>query len=436
MGYWARTVRTPLVGVALLLAAGHAHAADNLTVNTTSAYVDPSVAGEFVTTPNLCTEPIGSQGTNPLGCGELGLRAVQAIQGNSPNGDIYFEPSGSFLLATNAFVPNNAGNIFGPSGFFPIFSQHKYDLFGSGQDRMGPLTRIELLFMQELAVVGGMPVDGQTIPGSSTMEEYMVTLLSLPAGQTTYSPGGGIVFDIADLTSYVRATGLTHGGRALVSAWCNGYLGSALCSILTAEDRATLYVHLSGQVDFAIPVPCTTSTEDTPLTANCNAREQWIDQTVVGYVEAWEALGGDAHFAQNFRSQVGYDPTFSVLTSGTQVVTDFRLEQSVELSGAFTTEGSDPGDATTPGDNMDGVAGRQTFQQAFGGLSAPGFGGLLGSRTIGQMVSQDVQGYFSSCLNCEQPGGLSHAFDPAKQDLTYMAYQSGWDVVPTIVHAP
>jgi hypothetical protein len=420
------------VAVALLGAtATVASASDLLTVNTTSAYVDPSISEEFITVPNLCLEPYNSQATTD-GCNELGLRAVQAIQGNSPHGDVYFEPSGFFLQTTNSFVPNNAG-VFGPSGMSPIFSQHKYDLFGRGEDTMGPLNRLELLFMQALAVGGGLPVDGQTIPGSDTLHEYFVTLLSLPAGQTTYSLGG-TTFNIADLTTYVRATGLTHGGAAVVSAWCNGYFGSAICNLLGAEGRSEMYIVLSGQVDVAITAQCTSQAESVPLTANCNARDQWMDQVVAGYVQAWDSLGGDQHFAENFRSQVGYDPNFSVLNSGTQVWTDFRLEQSVELSGAHTSAGSDPGDTITPGDNMDGIAGRQTFQQAFASNSAPGTGGLLGPSTIGQMVSQDVEGYFMSCLNCEQPGGNTHGFEPAKQDLTFMPYTGGWDSVPTIDH--
>jgi hypothetical protein len=416
--------------VALVCAlAGPAYAADSLTVNTTSAYVDPSVAAEFVTTPNLCTEPIGSQGTNPLGCGELGQRAVQAIQDASPYGDVYWEPSGSFLQATNAFVPGNEGSNVGNTGYSPLFTFHKYDLFGRPGDRMGPFNREEILFLGSIATTGGGITNGQTTPGEDTKLAYVAALLMNTEGATTYNLGGH-TFDYAEMAFYTQVTGFTSGKRTTVINWCNATIGPALCGVLTDEQIGAIYVAVNfPEIQTEV---CGTQQNGLINSTNCKNRDEWINQVVTGYVEAWESLGGDDHFAQNFRSQVGYDPNATILDSGTQVWTDFRLEQSVELSGAFTTRASDPGDAITPGDNVDGIAGRQTFEVAFAAVSGP-LGGL--EVKFGQMVSQDVEGYLMNCFNCNNPqAGVSHAFEPEPQDLTFMPYQSGWDAVPTVVH--
>jgi hypothetical protein len=416
--------------VALVCAlAGPAYAADSLTVNTTSAYVDPSVAAEFVTTPNLCTEPIGSQGTNPLGCGELGQRAVQAIQNDSPYGDVYWEPPGSFLQADNAFVPGNEGSNVGNTGYSTLFTFHKYDLFGRPGDRMGLFNREEILFLGSIATTGGGITNAQTTPGEDTRMAYVVALLMNLEGATTYNAGGH-AFDYADMAFYTQATGFTTGKRTTVINWCNATIGPALCGVLSDDLIGTLYVAVNFP-DIQTEV-CGSQQNANINEANCNARDEWINQIVTGYVEAWESLGGDEHFAQNFRSQVGYDPHDLILDSGTQVWTDFRLEQSVELSGAFTTRASDPGDVITPGDNTDGIAGRQTFQVAFAAVSA-GVGGV--AVRFGQMVSQDVEGYLMNCFNCDNPqAGFTHSFEPEPQDLTFMPYQSGWNVVPTVVH--
>jgi len=424
---------------AVLALAAPAWANDSVTINHSQGYADLSLVVPFVTVPTLCDEPIGSQGTSAIACSPLGDAAIKAIQGMGTGTDVYWEPAGMFLTSTNAFVPSNPGPIFGPSGFFPIFSQHKYDLFGRAEDPMGPLNRIELLYLQELGVVSGDSVDPQTQPGSTALLDYMVPLLALGSSVTTYNPGGGITFEIADLAHYTHAMGFAHGGRAVINAWCPTFFPAVFCASITLQDKAEFYVKYSGQLDFAKPVPCgSAANPNLPLLANCNARDSWIDQTVAGYVESWESLGGDLHFAQNFRSQMGYDPTFSELNSGTQVIVDQRMQQSVELSGAFTTVATDPTD-TVGGANQDFVAGRQTLEQAIETLSAAGTGGLFdegnGHKSIGELVSQDVNGFFFSCLNCEVEGVYEHAFTPAKLDIYYQPYEAGWYVVPTVMHA-
>jgi hypothetical protein len=408
--------------------AAPARASDLLTVNTTSAYVDPAVTGEFVTVPNLCLEPYGDQATT-TGCDALGLRAVEAYQGTSPFGDNYFESATTPLATTNSFVPGNVGNAVNGTGYAPLFSDHKYDLFGRAGDRMGLLTRREILFMDSIPTTGNGITTGQTVPGEDTIQALVVAVLIQPEGATQFNLGG-FTWQISDLPTYARVTGFSSGKLDTVNAFCDATLGPVICGVVPPEFRAQLYVALN--FPDIVPQVCGTQQNGLQNLTNCKNRDEWMNQIVVGYVESWEALGGDAHFAENFRSQVGYAPLATVLDGTTEVLTDFRLEQSAELSGAFTTRASDPGDAITPGDNLDGIAGRQTFQQAFQALSESSIDGIVVD--LGQMVSQDVNGYLMTCLNCEEPGA-SHAFAPQPEDLTFMPYQSGWDVVPTIVHA-
>jgi hypothetical protein len=432
------------IGAALLLGvalASPARASDKVTINNTDAYVDPLISAEFITVPNICENGLATPDLDAVDCSKLGEAAVLAATGNGP--DVYFEPQGSLLQATNAFVPNNWGSTVNDTGYAPIFSFHKYDLFGRGEDRMGPLNRVEILFMEQIPTTGGGITVGQTTPGEDTYAAMLSVLLMNTEGATTLNAGGH-TFDYADMAFFQHVTGFTSGKRTTVLAWCDANIGAAICGLLTDEQIGVIYV----QVNFPqVGVQqCGTKQNDLFNSTNCKNRDAWMDQTVVGYVESWESLGGDLHFAQNFRSQVGYDGSSAVLDSGTQVWTDQRIQQSVELSGAFTTEASDPGDTINPA-NMDFIAGRQTFTQTIATESTQDFGWLLNwsnfpaqGKSLGQLVSQDVNGYFFSCLNCDRPDlesfGYTHAFTPAKLDLAFMPYTSGWQTVPTIVHAP
>jgi len=406
---------------------GPARAGDSVTVNHSAAYVDPSIAAVFVTTPNLCDEPIGSQGTSAVACNPLGEAAVTAATGKGP--DVYFEPEGSILQATNAFVPHNAGSV-GDTGYAPAFVFHKYDLFGSGHDLMGPFTREEILFLEQIPITGGGITNGQTTPGENTRLRYISVLLTQPEGATTISVGGH-TFDFADLLLYRHVTGFSSGKGTTVNNWCDSTIGATICSFLTAEQKGDLY----AVVHFPAVQTVVCGSTQNPLTneTNCKNRDQWINQVVAGYVQSWDSLGSDAHFAQNFRTQVGYDPNAAILDSGTQTWTDFRLEQSVELSGAFTTAASDPTD-TKSSPNQDNIAGRQTLQMAMATISNQSLGGIEVAQ--GQLVSQDVNGYLFSCLNCESDAaGYSHAFAPAPAEVAFQPYQPGWNVVPTVLHA-
>lgn len=157
-------------------------------------------------------------------------------------------------------------------------------------------------------------------------------------------------------------------------------------------------------------------------------REFWIDQTVVGYVVAWESLGGSDEFAQNFRSQLSWR---GANTPTALAHIDQRLEQSVAL-------GQAPFEAS-----------RQTLQSAFAVTAGPntttdvevGEGDVdMPGGGLGQLVAQDIEGFFFSCLNCDSSdltaSGATHAFDPDPVTVWFQDYQSGWNVVPTVVHAP
>ncbi len=160
-------------------------------------------------------------------------------------------------------------------------------------------------------------------------------------------------------------------------------------------------------------------------------REFWIDQTVVTYVQAWESLGGSDEFAQNFRSQLSWR---GAVTDEAASHIDQRLEQSVGLGQAAFE------------------ASRQTLQSAFAVTSSGANtttdvevaegdidAGLAGDG-IGQLVAQDIEGFFFSCMNCDSQdmvdSSVTHAFAPDPTTVWFQDYQSGWNVVPTVVHAP
>jgi hypothetical protein len=405
----------------LLLALGPwaapAGAADLTTINETESYVDPAVAEPFVTVPNLCDEPAGSQGATE-GCATLGDRAVRAFQGDSPEGDVYFEPPGAALSTTNAFVPGNVGSTVGNTGYSPLFSMHKYDLFGRAGDRMGPFTREEILFLGQIPTTGGGITNGQTTPGEDTRIAILSVLLTQPEGATSISIGG-YTFQYSDLPFYTQLTGFGGGKADTVTDWCLATIGPFICGVLTSEQRGELYaaVHFPE----AQTLECGSQQNGQVNETNCKNRDEWVDQVVTGYVMSIPATPANRMYVQNFRSQMGYDPAATVLDSGTQVAADFRMEQSVGL-------GQDPFEAE-----------RQTIQQALATRSTQDFGWIptdAGGQRIGQLVSQDVQGYFMSCLNCDNgTTAISHAFPPPELDLALLPYEADWQSVPLVALA-
>jgi len=179
-----------------------------------------------------------------------------------------------------------------------------------------------------------------------------------------------------------------------------------------------------------------TVTPDQAIGANLSTdgvRDKWIDQTVVGYVvsknvnvtstTAQAVLGGDA-LRQNMRSQLSW---LGGTTATATVVIDQRLEQSVALGQAAFE------------------ASMQTLQQAIqtnGGsvsINPDSTPGTVANGKIAQLISQDVEGYLFSCMNCDTAQllatGVTHAFNPADVGA-FIPYHTAWHAVPTIVHAP
>ncbi len=176
-----------------------------------------------------------------------------------------------------------------------------------------------------------------------------------------------------------------------------------------------------------------------PVMANGgeSVRDQWVDQTVVGYIESLDALD-NPNLEQNFRSQLSWIGAALPGTNSTFAHIDQRLEQDLTLQ--------DNGFAF--------AASRQTLQSVFAvnsatgattdptGISSGGSGspgslnkGPAGTSGFAQLVTQDVEGWFYSCLNCDSTvNNVSHAFTPMEQGLTFMPYSSTWRDLPSISH--
>ncbi|MBI5137532.1 MAG: hypothetical protein HZA24_09425 [Nitrospirae bacterium] len=416
-----RRARLPLALATALLASllAPAFASDTQTVNTSDGYVDLSTAAAFATVPNLCAEAIGDQNQTGTGCAALGAAAVEAVNGSGLSPDQYWDATQQ-NTSTNAFVPNNVGAQFAGTGYAPLFSQHKYDLFGRGGEFMGPLTREEHLFFTSFTGHSATPgANPQTAPGVDSLWNAAIELLKLSNGTATITVGG-FTFAIADLKFYTQMTGFSAGASGSVNAWCQSYFdmqvgpgaGAIVCPMLSAGIKSQMY--LENNASGYRPHNCAAAGSNVLNSFNCDARDQWVDQVVAGYVAALPALGGDANFAQNFRSQMAM--AGSSLNALTEVATDQRTEQVVALGGtAF--EGS-----------------RQTFQQATAALSAAGFGSLQGSNW-GQLVTQDVEGWLYTCINCDSSGNnVSHAFTPIDMGMSFMPYTNTWRSLPSIAH--
>jgi len=232
-------------------------------------------------------------------------------------------------------------------------------------------------------------------------------------GHTDDNPFGSGIFR-SDGTSYF--SGMT---------WSAGY-----CDTETEADSAT------GSNCFGMGAPTLTGT------FGFTRQQEWVDQVVVGYVESIRDSdgnqqgdpGGDITLAQNFRQQYN---TVGTAATAQRYQLDQRLEQMVELDGKT-------GSNDTLGN---GDASRQTLQQAFlkgratttntfpatlGNPTQQGGGG--GFTQNGQLISQDIQGFFMSCFNCDNGETPGHARTPEFLDVQYQPYVAGWDTVPTIVH--
>ncbi|MBI5138050.1 MAG: hypothetical protein HZA24_12040 [Nitrospirae bacterium] len=416
-----RAVRLGWMIAAAMCLAGvaPAHANNTQTINTSDAYVDLSIAAAFTTVPTLCAEAIGDQNQTGIGCNALGAAAVEAVNGSGLSPDQYWDATQQ-NFSTNAFVPNNVGAQFAASGYAPLFSQHNYNLFGRGDEFMGPLTREEHLFFTAFTGHSATPgANPQTEPGVDSLWNAAIEFLKMPNGTPTVTVGG-ITFQIANMKFYTDMTGFNSGASGSVNVWCVGYFdsilspgaGAIVCPLLSADTKANLY--LENNASAYRPHMCAAAGSNVLNSFNCDARDAWMDQVVVGYIEAWASLGGSQNFAENFRSQVNYSGT--ALNALTEVITDFRLEQTDALGGtAFN--GS-----------------RQTFQQAMATISTSGLGTTQGNNW-GQLVTQDVEGWLYSCLNCDsETNNVTHAFTPIDMGMSFMPYTNTWRDLPSISH--
>lgn len=175
--------------------------------------------------------------------------------------------------------------------------------------------------------------------------------------------------------------------------------------------------------------------------AGFTAQQEWIDQTVIGYVESLANTDGnrmnggegDVTLAQNMRSQ--FNATGTLTSVGSHI--DQRLEQMVELNG-LTGSNDNVGSANIDANGVQDAS-RQTIQQAFGvnatSTGNPTADGGGGHFMLGSLVAQDINGFLFSCMNCDSSAASpSHAVTPSLLDVQYQPYVGGWDSVPTIVH--
>jgi len=231
------------------------------------------------------------------------------------------------------------------------------------------------------------------------------------------------VFDTA-----VYMAGMEHSGYKLGMPFSNGLFSTAEGGAIR-DGRASYF---DGLMNAWTSLADAQTSGTRPigigeLAGDHTQRDLWIDQTVVGYVTS---LGFQdlSNFDLNMRSQLSWNGS-DLITSLAHI--DQRLEQDLTLD-----------DHGTAFDAM-----RQTLQMAFAADSDTGAttnpNGLPGGSIhgvnggLGQLVTQDVMGWFFSCINCDTPelGTTGHAFEPMDQIYTFMPYTSTWRSVPSIIHA-
>jgi len=222
--------------------------------------------------------------------------------------------------------------------------------------------------------------------------------------------------------------GMEHSGYKLAAPFSNGLFTTADGGAIR-DGRSSYFDGLENawadlaeaQVDGDRPMGVGELGGDHTL------RELWIDQLVVGYVESLDPED-NPNYELNLRSQLSWNG--SNLTNALAHI-DQRLEQDLTLDA-----GGNPFEAS-----------RQTLQMAFaadsrtGATTNPGggSGGSVHTETggLGQLTTQDVNGWFWSCINCDTPdlGEAVHAFEPLDQVYSFMPYDTSWRSVPSIQHA-
>lgn len=124
-------------------------------------------------------------------------------------------------------------------------------------------------------------------------------------------------------------------------------------------------------------------------------------------------IGADAKVAECVGPAVGVDPGDC---DGTVNMTVDPFWRAQLVNAAFT---------------LDGMSFNHNFEYVDGEPcdTACRISGVGAEHRLEFLTAQDVNGYFSECMNCDESSVPN--FDP---QVSYMPYLTGWDVVPTIVH--
>lgn len=313
-------------------------------------------------------------------------------------------------------------------------------------------------YVDPAVAFGNVPVM-PTINGDCTATFSAVGSCSLHGGETPAAAANNSFFDPAGpFIVDVDWMNITGYGLGLNDAFDNGLFS-------TGAGNHSYFAGLNWawtNVDDALAnpeIPQGAIQMMGTMAPHNNHRELWIDQTVVGYVVAWDSIGASDEFAQNFRSQLAWNGS-NVKTA--LAIIDQRLEQSVNLV-------ADAADHTWLTADVGGVyeASRQTLQQAFKVYAGPNtgidpegsdhLGGMGGGAEgdvettsldgtdhggVNQLVSQDVEGFFFSCLGCDSAdllgstGGTGgHALSGVPTVFTFQDYLTVLQTVPTVKHA-
>ncbi len=287
----------------------------------------------------------------------------------------------------------------------------------------------EVIVSSAAGLTGAAQADGATAIQYFNNSDFMPVLNGAvftagmeASGYRNATPFGNGIFDVLDVTNSVRNNNATGNTTALnyfaglMNAWSNN------AAAISMADRPL-------------------GAPDDSFTSDVTEREIWVDQIVVGYIvsttDASQGGGTDINYVQNFRAQVGF--TGNKLSTALAQI-DQRLEQQVELATQTDLTSGTPFEAS-----------QQTIQMAFqsqgtivnfgtnpdvgAGGAAQGVGNNAGGRSVGQLVSQDIEGYFLSCSQCDSNStGTAHHFATFDDALRFQAYENGYLATPTIKH--
>lgn len=280
----------------------------------------------------------------------------------------------------------------------------------------------------QYAVTAAAGLTGAVNPGGATINQYFANANLMPvldgsvfsagmqnSGWNNAVPFANGIFDVLDVTNGIRDNTATGNTTALAyfSGLMNSWSNAAAAA--TAGDR---------------PIGAPTRGA---FGATVTERQLWIDQTVVAYIVSTtgtDGLTGTDDFIQNFQTQLAWSGS-DLATSLAQ--TDGRLEQQVAL------------------DTVNGIpfiATQQTLQSAVqtlgtlpnttpdpsvgSGAAAPLPNGA--GVAVGQLVSQDIEGWFLTCVNCDSSSVPTALHFGALPLVRFQPYGNEFLRTPTIIH--